>query len=199
MIRQWVRTEAVATIGLAVLFLALWAAPAAAQTEAPDITVSVEDPSRPELPYRLVAQLTTPDGSAVNGVDVRFGIHTELFGERTAVLGSATTDSTGTARLNVQPRQETFDVEASFSGDETLAARSIVETVRFPPDAVVAGGLTHETHSLLAPVQQLMPWVITAVVALLWALLIGLAAHTVARIRLAARVPDLVADARTED
>lgn len=63
----------------------------------------------------LAATMTTGDGKAVSGRPVSFYENVDLLGPRQALLGTATTDSTGSAAIAYQPSQP---------GSQTIVARS---------------------------------------------------------------------------
>ena len=64
----------------------------------------------------LSAVMTAPDGKTINGQVISFYENVDLLGTRQALLGTATTDSTGSAAIAYQPAQ---------SGNQTIIARSV--------------------------------------------------------------------------
>lgn len=133
------------------------------------LTVTVQEPAKAGLGYRIRAQLQA-DGP-VNGATIRFFVMTDLYGA--AFLGSGQTDATGTAFVPIEPRQAVLRIRASFAGTDAVDGAEIVEALTFPPDAVVAVATIHRAHGLLAPVRGAMPVVISTLVALVWMTLAG--------------------------
>lgn len=187
----------VALAALSLLLTFTVAVAAGAQTRTQVVLVDIEAPTRPELPWRLVAQSQTADGAPVNGATIRFSVVTFALGERTAFLGEATTDAAGIARLNLVPRREHFTIRAELTGSDAYASSTATQELTVPTDAVEPSGIDVETASLLEPVQDLMPTAISGAVAVLWVLIIGLAAHTVAATRRAAAAVGAVANGAT--
>jgi hypothetical protein len=171
-----------AVFALLALFLGSPAA-VVAETAAPRITVAVDVPTHPDIPYRLAATLVGEDGRPIAGAPVTLYAVVDLLGERTAVLGAGTTDVAGTARVPVVPRKAEYVVVAQFRGDGEHARAEVRQAVTFPAEAVVPFAPGHPTGNLLAPVRSLMPLAIGLAVAALWAGLAGLALWTVLSLR----------------
>lgn len=170
---------------IAGLGVAIIAAPAVAQDGAGPTQLSdvrVIEPAQPDLPYRVAATLRDLDGSPLGGVVVRFYVETSFLGGRAAYLGDDDTNQSGMASVAIEPRARTLTVTARFEGDDMHAPSQVTDEVTFPDDAVIAS-VEHTTHSLLAPVRELMPRVISALVAGLWLFLIGMTFRTVRTIR----------------
>lgn len=167
-------------VALAVLSVTTFgAAPASAQEAAPGVlTLAVEPPLTPDLPPRVAATLTDADGNAVNGVSIHFSIGVDIGGERFAAIGRSSTDAAGVARVNLAPRHDRILVKARFSGDERAGPVEVAEELEFPADTIVSALPTHSRHSLLEPLQESMPGVISGLVAALWIVLVALALQT---------------------
>ncbi|HEX9889919.1 MAG TPA: hypothetical protein VGA69_10605, partial [Nitriliruptorales bacterium] len=136
------------TTTLAVLLSLFASAPAAAQ-DAPtptQLSIGLEVPPSADLAYRLRATITTDAGAPVTGVTVSLYAAVELLGERAALLGSAVTDATGTARVPVTPRRAEYLIVARFAGDGTHAAGTARQAVTFPADAIEPFVHAHGLH-----------------------------------------------------
>lgn len=159
------------------------AMPALAQeqpTEAMTVELRLVIPSNADLPPQLVATVRDDEGALVPGIVVVFSRELEFLGtKRLAVLGSATTDIGGTARLVVLPRQQEATLIASIPGGDV--SEIIHET--FPEERVDTFFDPDHEHGLLTPLRTVMPPVIGALVALFWVFVIGLVLSTVTRIR----------------
>lgn len=173
------------TVLVVVAFIVVLAVPALAQEESPpaepaSIDLELSVPSNQDVPPQFVAVVRDPEGNAIPGVVVSFSREVEFLGTmRTAFLGSGTTDVGGTARLVVEPRQGQAIVVATVPGSD-ISAR--VDAV-FPEDRVEPFFHPGHEHGLLTPLRNMMPYLIAAVVALLWIFVIGLAIFTFRRIR----------------
>ena len=172
-----------ATIVLAAFGCLLLWSPATAWSAAGDVTLKMEQPPKAGLPYGIAAVVRGADGAPVAQASVRFTFHSDLLGGRQATLGTATTDTTGTARVPVSPRRQdlAFSAVATY-GDPPITVEGH-RTLRFPASAVAPSGLEAHSRSLLAPVREVMPPVLSIVVALLWLLFLALAVRTVVVIR----------------
>lgn len=166
------------------------AGPAGAQEAVPTaLTVEVEEPLRDDIGYRLAATLTTEDGAAVSGARVSVYSVVELLGERRALLGTATTDATGKARVSFTPRRPDLRIAATWAGDDQHAATTTDQAVVFPDEAVQPYVHVHGHSQLLQPVRSFMPRAITVAVGLLWLGLLALLVTTLHGIRTATDVP----------
>lgn len=182
MLAEAVRVTAlVALIGVAIASPTTPSAMAAESTPT-RLRLEIDEPSQPELPYRIAATLTTPDGTPVNGASVSLHAVVDVLGERTAPLGTGTTDAAGTTSVAITPRKPTYQIVARFDGDSDHAATEHTESVTFPDDAVVPFA-ANETHDLLTPIRATMPRAISVAVATLWGGLLLLAVWTVLAIR----------------
>jgi len=80
--------------------------------------------------YLFTATLTTQDGNPINNVTVSFYEQNQVFGTREALLGTAITDSTGSATIVYQPAQTgSQTVVARFAGTPVLAPAAITVNV----------------------------------------------------------------------
>lgn len=166
-------------------------ATAAAAAAGTRIQVRTQPPAKAGLESRIAATLTTEAGSPVTGAEVSFGAVVELLGGRTALLGTAITDATGTAAVPFTPRTAEYRIVATFGGDEQHAGTQVEQRLTFPPDTVMPYAHLHGHHQLLAPVREVMPGAIGLVVVLLWLGLLVLARRTVRTIRGTAPAPRL--------
>ncbi len=129
--------------------------------------------------YVLSATLIGPGGKLVADREVSFYRHVDLMGPRDALLGSATTDSSGTAVLAYEPAVAGSQVlSARFAGAEGLpkAEASLVANV----DDVFA---SYEQEPL--PFASLRPWVlylVTGAVVGVWVVLLTVLGTALSRI-----------------
>jgi hypothetical protein len=164
------------------------AAPARAEPTGPQdtvLTVAFEESAVQGVPDYLVAHLTLTDGSVVDGAAVTFLRTVEFGGVRSVLLGVATTDRGGTARVAVVPREERYRVMVRFAGTDVLASSESSAEIAFPealvvhPDAAPHGGVTDPR---LRPLADVMPVVIGGAVALIWLVLFAVTSLTLRRI-----------------
>lgn len=172
-------------------------APAAAAQEEPGgsetrITITLENSARPEIADSIAARLTEADGKPVGNAPVEFWIATNFLGDRYAFIGTAFTDATGVARLQLVPHRQTYQARATFDGDAEYAPTEASAQIRFRPQRVVA--FAPEDPTQLGELRTVMPRAIGIVVAILWALLLGIWFVTVRRLR-AARTQEPVRSA----
>ena len=170
------RLSSVVVLGLVGLILLIPAVPARAQEPPPKISVTLEPSSRPELADVLAAHLTAPDGRAISEASVRFSIRAEMLGERYALVAEAVTDSSGVARYPFIPHRETYEIRATFDGNELWGPAEVITPVTFRPERVVAYQGTDPTQ--LGSLRFVMPRLMGVVLGLIWAALIGLAFFT---------------------
>jgi hypothetical protein len=172
-------------IGLLVVGIAV---SAYAQLPSPTLAVSLEPSSRPELADLFIARLTTPEGEPINEARVEFWIRSHLFGERYAFVGEALTDSSGVARLPFVPHQDTYDVRATFDGDEVWGSVETIRQLEFPPSRVIRYEPTDPTQ--LGSLRSVMPRVMGIVVGVMWAALLALAFFTLRSIKRLGSIPE---------
>ncbi|MDP3984410.1 MAG: carboxypeptidase-like regulatory domain-containing protein [Acidimicrobiia bacterium] len=144
------------------------AVPASAQEqESTSLVLGVERSVIPELPDHVSARLTDADGDPIGNALISFWVEVELLGSRRAFAGSATTDATGTARVPVTPRQQTYQVRATYEGNDTFQATEKLAALEFPVERVTP-------IQIIAPPSQVqtlrmaMPRAMGIVVAILW-------------------------------
>lgn len=174
---------------LAVLVVVVGSPGAAQELALTSLIVGSETPRRAELPDYLTARLTTQDGSPISQQVVGLHVRADVLGERFAWVGDGITDTSGLARVPFTPRRATYVVRAVFAGTDQHAPVRADAEVRFLADRVVVLTPEPHVHSLLAPVRTVMPLVISALVGLVWVVLIGLATRIVRRIRAAGPFP----------
>lgn len=137
-------------------------------------------PPNPDVPPQFIATVRDAEGNAIPGITIEFRRELEFLGTtRIALLGSASTDVGGAARLVVLPRQEHATIIATVVGSEV----STKMDATFPEDRVDTFFDPEQEHGLLTPLRSVMPYLISAVVVLLWIFVIALVVSTVRRIR----------------
>jgi hypothetical protein len=137
-------------------------------------------PSNADIPPQFIATVRDAQGNAIPGMIVEFSRELEFLGtKRMALLGSGSTDIGGAARLVVLPRQEHATVIATVVGSDVSARMDAT----FPEDRVDTFFDPEHEHGLLTPVRSVMPYLISALVVLLWIFVIALVVSTVRRIR----------------
>lgn len=170
---------------LVALIVSSLASPALAQEqtsnqEAAAVDLRLSIPGNPDVPPQFVATVRDGAGNVIPGVVVEFSRELEFLGTtRFASLGSTITDTGGTARLVVLPRQKYSTIIASVPGSE---AEALIDAT-FPEDRVDTFFNPEHEHGLLTPLRDIMPPLIAAVVALLWIFVIGLVVRTMRRLR----------------
>lgn len=92
---------------------ALWAQPGS--TRGADPPVTIEAAALDDGTWRLTSSVTASDGRALSQTAVTFTAATEFFGERWVPIGTAVTDTSGTASLVYRP---------TWNGAQTLVART---------------------------------------------------------------------------
>jgi hypothetical protein len=134
---------------------------------------------------QVVARLVVDDGSPVVGVEVEFQRELEFLGPRLIKLGSATTDSYGTARVTIDTRDAPVRVRASFMGNGQYLPAEASSEITVPvgrpggPAPVEEGG----SEPSLAPFASVMPPLLAAIALFIWLVLLGLSDTTVLAIR----------------
>jgi len=149
------------------------------------MTVGFEASTVKGVPDYLVARLTLADDSVVAGAAVTFLRTVDLGGLRSVLLGVATTDRGGTARMAVVPREEVYRVTVRFASTDELAASEATADIAFPkasvvhPDAAPRGGVIDPR---LRPLADVMPLIIGGTVGLIWLVLLAVTGLTLRRI-----------------
>lgn len=170
------------------VLLGLAAIPVLAQSqtdalpEAPRLSVSQPANGGAKGHLTVSATLTTQAGKALSGELINFYQQTDLFGPRDALLGTATTDSSGYAAIDYQPAQTGSQViKVRFSGDVHTAAADASRTIQvrdvippYTPDPLP-----------LAQIRQWLPLGLASLVLGTWAVLLGVSLRTVLGIRAA--------------
>lgn len=168
---------ATAAWGLALVLLSVvlpvsLAEPAAAAAKgATTIDLRLAAPLQPKLPHAVVVHLTGPNGSAVTGAEVGVYVDVTLFGGRSALLGKAVTDSAGDARVAIRPDKASYKIRAKFAGNDTLAASETVKTISVPK-AEIGAAPQYSAAAPLAGVKRNAPRIVTALVVIVWMLLL---------------------------
>jgi hypothetical protein len=163
--------------------LALGSLPQRAQAQVAAPTVVAVGPATPSSAKGLLAlsaKLTTADGKPLSGQAIDFYMPVELFGDRDAFVGTATTDSAGGATLGYQPAQVgPQTIIARFSGVAAYAAseaRAEIQVADVVP-AIKAEPLP------FAGLREWLPLGMLALVVLAWGVLLGVLLGTVQGIR----------------
>lgn len=157
--------------------------PASAQEqESTSLVVGVERSVLPDLPDHVSARLTDADGDPVGNAPITFWFDLELLGSRKAFAGSATTDATGTARIPVTPRQQTYQVRATYEGDDTHLAIEGTAVLEFPPERVAPVQIV-APPSKIQTLRTVMPRVMGIVVAILWLFFAAATVYVVRSVR----------------
>lgn len=153
---------------------ALLSTPAPAATLTPTtIDVRFAAASQPDLPDFVAVHVAKEAGAAVNGVAVSVYIDVTLFGGRSALLGRAITDTSGTAMVSIIAEQAEYEIKASFAGNDTLAASQVITKVTVPPASIHPAPPPGSSEQLLGGVRNVVPGVIVGLVAVVWFLLIA--------------------------
>jgi Big-like domain-containing protein len=128
----------------------------------------------------LRATLSDEAGKPVTGKLVSFYEHVQLFGGRDALLGSATTDSTGYVAIDYQPVETgSQTIKVQFSGDDELATSSASSNITVND----ATPLYSPEPLPLAGVRQWLPLGLASLVLATWAVLLGVSLRTIRGIR----------------
>lgn len=178
------------TLGLLLLWLALPAGASATHrgegvVDEVVIRLSFQSSPVPGVTGQVIAHLAMDDGSAIVGEEVEFLRQVDFLGAREIVIGQATTDVSGDARLGLKPTsQASWRVIARFAGDERYhAAEQVAEIVVPPLSGVGDESLAKDTGVSLAVIAAVMPTLLTATAIAIWLILFGLTAMTVLAIR----------------
>ncbi len=128
----------------------------------------------------LRATLSDQAGKPVTGRLVSFYEHVQLFGGRDALLGSATTDSTGYTAIDYQPVETgPQTIKVQFNGDDELAASEASSNI-----TVTDATPVYWPEPLpLAEVRQWLPFGLASLVLATWAVLLGVSLRTIRGIR----------------
>jgi hypothetical protein len=128
----------------------------------------------------LRATLATAAGAPASEKTISFYEHVDLFGGRDALLGSATTDSTGYAAIDYQPVETgSQTITVRFIGDSQLAGSEVSSNIDIRDAAPV---YTPEPLPL-ATVRQWLPLGLASLVLATWVVLLGVAVRTIRGIR----------------
>ena len=158
----------------------LSAGPAAGAGRASRLAVSARPvpDRRPEV--ELIARLGAPGGAtagkkaSLDGVTVTFSVHLlEFSGAPLLVLGSATTDAAGTARLDYDP---TFTGRQALVATATDAAGNDLATATTSYTATAAAHPLAQTLEAVRPdgaIGHVVVGVLLGIVALLWIVLVS--------------------------
>ena len=135
--------------------------------------------------YAITAILTTADGRYVAKRAVQFVENVDFFGRRSALLGTAVTDSTGFALVVYQPSQAgQHAIVARFAGDKQYAASDVTIAL----DATEAVPPFTEQPLPLVSIGRWLSISLAVLGVAFWAVLLGVLGHTVWRIRTAANI-----------
>ena len=166
----------------------LAAVPASAQEqESTSLVLGVERSVIPELPDHVSARLTGADGDPVGNAPITFWVDVELLGSRRALLGSAKTDATGTARVPITPRQQTYQVRAIYEGNETFLTSEGTAALEFPTERVTPIQIV-APPSQIRTLRLVMPRAMGIVVAILWLFFATATVYVVGTVRRSAAV-----------
>ncbi len=185
-LRVWAMSAAV--LGLLALVVAL--APAAASgaeppQPAPVLKVIGASPGRAKGQLTISATLTAPDGKPLGGREVSFYQRVDILGPREASLGTATTDSTGTASLAYQPAQAGKQtIGARYAGGEGFGKAEAAATI----DVAQAAELYPAEPAPFGLVGEWLPYALGATVLAVWGVLLAVLVGTVLKLRGAAEV-----------
>jgi hypothetical protein len=166
--------------------LAAQVSPAAQATRLQLTSQPMTDPNGRPLPGRLllIGRLTTADGQPVGNQAVLFYQVVEFFGPRDADLGTATTDSTGTAVVVFQPAQPgSQPIKAYFVGSAAYQP-AVTELT------VTVATVVPPFESAPPPLALLRPWVPIGLGGLMlatWVTLLAVLVMTMVRITTAAK------------
>jgi hypothetical protein len=167
--------------------LALAAVPAIVEAQARTIPtrLTLSDPGRGAKGHlTLRATLVNAEGKALGERQVSFLERTTVFGERDALLGSATTDATGYAAIDYQPAElGPRTILARFGGDEQYAPADANATI----DVREVVPIYTPAPLPLASVREWLPIGLGSLVLATWMVLIGVSVRTVLGVRAAGR------------
>ncbi len=150
--------------------------------EKTSISIQVERSTLPELPDSVAARLLTESGEPISGAEIELWIEVEILGYRSALLGTATTDATGVARVPITPRHLDYQIRARYGGEDPYEAAEATATLSFPADRVDPVEVV-APNSLLASLRSVMPRAMGIVVALLWVFFAAAVFHVIKTIK----------------
>jgi hypothetical protein len=179
-----------------ILVLALGTAALAQAAEDQSASLTFEGAGKTRVKGQIIlsATLTTTDGKPVGDRTVEFYQQTSIFGDRESHIGSAVTDSSGTAVLAYRPAQTGQQtISIYFTGGSGLVSTSTTGTITVNEVAAL-----FESHPLpLVLLGQWLPVVLAAFVVAAWGVLLGTFVKVVVGLRAATDAPTLVESAQT--
>ena len=154
---------------------------AQSQTASEGTQVSMSAPARAAKGHlTLRATLSTTAGKPASEKVINFYEHVDLFGGRDALIGSATTDSTGYGAIDYQPVETgSQTIKVRFAGDNQLSATETSSTI----DVREATPVYSPEPLPLATVRQWLPLGLASLVLATWAVLLGVTVRTIRGIR----------------
>lgn len=150
-----------------------------------ELQMTYQQPSAEGALAHVIASAIIDDGSPAVGVEVEFLREVDFLGPRLISLGSAVTDSDGTARITIDTQEPTILVRARFKGNELYLPAEVVSEIHQPVSAEGprTGNGEGGSEPSLASVAAVMPPVLAVIALVIWLSLLGLAAVTVLGIR----------------
>jgi len=173
---------------LALLLALAWAAVFAVEGAAADtpsgatVNLKLNSPTVATANTKLTLTVTLagPDGKPLSNRSVDFYQQVQLLGTREAYLGSALTDSTGTATLAYQPAESGKQtIAARFAGEEGYAQGEAVSTI----DVTRTAALFPAEPLPLLPLGRWLIYGVGLLVLATWVVLLSLLAGTALGIR----------------
>lgn len=166
-------TAALLALGVAMLLLANTA-------EASHVVVDMTVPEQPAIgqPSTITAQFhADTDQAAIAGMAVAFHEQVTFAGVTNDVdLGSAVTDSSGVATLTYEPRVAgTHEIHVSYTYGDGTEAEDAVASLSVP---ATGQQLYHSSEGVKIP--GLNVWMLMALVATVWAILLSVAFRVIA-------------------
>ncbi len=156
---------------LALFFTLVTVQVARAQEPDPTLNVSVVESAQAGSIIEVVAILTGPDGELISGQDIEFNLSVEFMGYFDDILiGSATTDDAGIARIEYMPRAEgdhTLVARARSKNDQTIASDSS------PLQVTPGSQLYRESSPVRIPGANV--WMVAIVLLVVWGVFILIA------------------------
>jgi hypothetical protein len=144
------------------------------------IIVNPAAPTSAKGRLALSARLTTADGKPLSNQSITFFLHVDLFGDREALLGVATTDSTGLATISYQPAQAGRQtIAARFAGVSDFATSNASAEIQVD-QAVPA---LQDEPLPFAGLRERLPAGLVVLVMSVWVVLLGVFVGTVRGIR----------------
>jgi hypothetical protein len=164
--------RAIRAIAIGLAAVLTFSAPGFAQESSSNARLKVGEPAKTSTRgvLALSATLTTAEGKPASDRQVDFYQQVEFFGDRDALLGTAPTDSTGTAILLYQPATRGKQtIIARFGGGGSLQKAEGNVTI----DVREVAELFEEEHASLDTVRRWLPLGLITVVLIVWGILIG--------------------------